>query len=72
MPGSVDYDAISSTYNRRFTGGRRSGTLLALEGLIQDQNAERVLEAGCGTGHWLDGLSRPAYFRIQQLVGWVT
>jgi ubiquinone/menaquinone biosynthesis C-methylase UbiE len=65
MPGSVDYDAISSTYNRRFTGGRRSGTLLTLEGLIQDQNAELVLEAGCGTGHWLDGLSRPA----QRVVG---
>jgi SAM-dependent methyltransferase len=60
MPGSVDYDAIASTYNRRFSGGRRSGTLLALEGLIQDLSAERVLEVGCGTGHWLEGLSSPA------------
>jgi ubiquinone/menaquinone biosynthesis C-methylase UbiE len=57
MPGRVNYDAIASTYNRRFQGQSRNGTLLALEGLVQALRADRVLEVGCGTGHWLAGLS---------------
>jgi len=60
MPAPVNYDAIASTYNRRFAEQRRSGTLQALEKLIRALVAERVLEVGCGTGHWLAGLSNPA------------
>jgi ubiquinone/menaquinone biosynthesis C-methylase UbiE len=59
MPGRVNYDAIASTYNHRFAEQRRSGTLLALENLIQVSRAKWVLEAGCGTGHWLIGLAHP-------------
>jgi SAM-dependent methyltransferase len=56
MPNQVNYDAIASTYNRRFTDQSRSGTLVALEALIQASSAIQVLEVGCGTGHWLERL----------------
>jgi ubiquinone/menaquinone biosynthesis C-methylase UbiE len=56
MPDRVNYDAIASTYNRRFAEQRRSGTLQALAELVRAMGAERVLEVGCGTGHWLAGL----------------
>jgi len=59
MPARVNYDALAATYNRRFAIPNRSGILSALVGLIQVLQAERVLEVGCGTGHWLDALSRP-------------
>lgn len=52
----VDYDAVASTYNRRFVEERRSRTLLALQEMMQAVGGDRVLEVGCGTGHWLAGL----------------
>jgi ubiquinone/menaquinone biosynthesis C-methylase UbiE len=64
MPERVNYDAIAPTYNRRFAEQRRSGTLRALEELVRVIGAERVLEVGCGTGHWLArlrNLARQAY-----------
>jgi ubiquinone/menaquinone biosynthesis C-methylase UbiE len=59
MPGRVNYDVIAPSYNHRFAEPRRSGTLLALADLIRVSRAERVLEVGCGTGHWLQGLAHP-------------
>ncbi len=53
----VDYDAVASTYNRRFAEERRSRTLVALQGVVNAMPGDRVLEVGCGTGHWLEGLS---------------
>lgn len=53
----VDYEQIAAGYDRRFAGNRREGTALALEGLARSIGAERILEVGCGTGHWLAGLA---------------
>jgi ubiquinone/menaquinone biosynthesis C-methylase UbiE len=56
MPERVDYDRIAPTYDRRFAANRREATTVALLELIEGAGAERILEVGCGTGHWLAGL----------------
>jgi ubiquinone/menaquinone biosynthesis C-methylase UbiE len=62
----VDYDRIAAGYNRRFcVGSEQRGIAAALLALAQDQTGtstrgvERIVEVGCGTGHWLANL-RPA------------
>ena len=53
----VDYDQIAPQYNKRFASGSRSGTAQALLGLARTLQAGRILEVGCGTGHWLAALN---------------
>ena len=52
----VDYDRIAASYDRRFAHGGLTGPASALSELIRDMGAERILEVGCGTGHWLESL----------------
>ena len=52
----VDYDRIASGYDRRFAGDGTPGVAAALQALAGEVRAERILEVGCGTGHWLEGL----------------
>ncbi|HEV8717779.1 MAG TPA: methyltransferase domain-containing protein [Candidatus Binatia bacterium] len=49
----VNYDQIASTYDQRYTVSQFAGIATALRSLVQDVDAERVLEVGCGTGRWL-------------------
>ncbi|MFN2196306.1 MAG: class I SAM-dependent methyltransferase [Anaerolineales bacterium] len=55
-PESVDYDRLAGSYARRYADSPMSGTELALKALLAEQHPRRVLEAGCGTGHWLQAL----------------
>jgi SAM-dependent methyltransferase len=64
MPGRVNYDALAGTYNRRFAGQSGGGILPALENLSRGFQVESVLEVGCGTGYWLDGLKSSAPLRV--------
>lgn len=55
----VNYDAVSSSYNRRFAGETRSATGDSLQALASRWPQGRFLEVGCGTGHWLAELALP-------------
>jgi ubiquinone/menaquinone biosynthesis C-methylase UbiE len=69
MERTVDYDRVAPSYNRRFAGDAPGGEAQALAALVRRLQAAsephadhrpptaRVLEVGCGTGHWLAGLS---------------
>ncbi len=48
----VDYDSLAATYNRRFSKPD-GGVGAALLAVVQKVQPERLLEVGCGTGHWL-------------------
>jgi len=53
MARSVDYDQIAKTYDRRYQVNDYSGVEAALIAFIGKQFSLRVLEVGCGIGHWL-------------------
>lgn len=54
-PQRINYDKIAPEYDRRYEGElqERGKALLKLASRLQ---AERILEVGCGTGHWLASL----------------
>lgn len=49
--GAVDYDAIASSYDRRYALHTYPGVEAAIRARLEERR--RVLEVGCGTGHWL-------------------
>jgi cyclopropane fatty-acyl-phospholipid synthase-like methyltransferase len=51
----VNYDAIASGYDRRYRDNDYSGVERALEEFAGAASG-RVLEVGCGTGHWVRAL----------------
>ncbi len=56
MDTHVDYDQVAPTYDRRYAASPMPGTRIALLALAREVGARRALEAGCGTGHWLEVL----------------
>jgi ubiquinone/menaquinone biosynthesis C-methylase UbiE len=59
---TINYDRVAASYNQRYKGGayRPEGIASKLLNLIHEASAERVLEVGCGTGHWLSILQDQA------------
>jgi ubiquinone/menaquinone biosynthesis C-methylase UbiE len=49
----VNYDEIAPTYDQRYGAQEYAGVAAALLSLAEDGPAERILEVGCGTGHWV-------------------
>lgn len=49
----VDYDQIAQNFDRRYEARRFDGISDALDELLRPFAKARVLEVGCGTGHWL-------------------
>ncbi|HLF03209.1 MAG TPA: methyltransferase domain-containing protein [Anaerolineales bacterium] len=57
----VNYDTVAPTYNGRYARKGLEGISSALRALAQNVRPERILEVGCGTGHWLEQLSPLAH-----------
>lgn len=56
MATRVDYDRIAARYNSRYERSDYSGFERALTEFVNDHDRarrRRVLETGCGTGHWI-------------------
>src|SRR5258708_38211390 len=53
MARIVDYDHIAKTYDRRYQENDYSGVEAALMAFVGERFDQRILEVGCGTGHWL-------------------
>jgi ubiquinone/menaquinone biosynthesis C-methylase UbiE len=49
----VNYDQIAPEYDQRFASEDSSGREEAIGALASRLEADRILEVGCGTGHWL-------------------
>ena len=52
----VDYDQLAPTYHSRYDSGSLPGIRVALLALHASAKPRRVLEVGCGTGHWIGSL----------------
>ena len=50
---AIDYDRIAATYDRRYLKNDYSGVERAVADFVGRRPDARVLEVGCGTGHWL-------------------
>jgi SAM-dependent methyltransferase len=61
----VDYDRIAPEYDQRYAAGTNTLRGEALLALAVGLHADRILEVGCGTGHWLAAIGSVA----QGLVG---
>jgi SAM-dependent methyltransferase len=53
----VDYNQLAPTYDKRYSVDRLQGIEDALVEIVRSRQARAVLEAGCGTGRWLESLA---------------
>src|ERR1043166_9498595 len=56
MTRVTNYDSISSQYDRRYQSQQYPGIEQALFTFLGENSNSKVLEVGCGTGHWLKTL----------------
>ncbi len=71
MAGRVDYNSVAPAYHGRYGVNPLPGVTAALKTFVRQLQPRRVLEVGCGTGHWLAELQAPAgrIFGLDQSAG---
>jgi ubiquinone/menaquinone biosynthesis C-methylase UbiE len=64
MQRVANYDMISSQYDCRYQVREFRGIQNALLNFVRGPNSSKLLEVGCGTGHWLQFLSNHEFVSI--------
>jgi ubiquinone/menaquinone biosynthesis C-methylase UbiE len=54
----TDYGKIANTYNKRYKSNSLSNIEIELIRIISENNYKNILEAGCGTGRWINSLDQ--------------
>jgi ubiquinone/menaquinone biosynthesis C-methylase UbiE len=57
MKMKTDYNELSPNYDLRYKINPMHGISKALLNIISENKSKRILEVGCGTGHWLNELN---------------
>ncbi len=57
----TDYEKIAAEYDRRYRDNEYAGIEGALERFAGSDSSTRLLEVGCGTGHWVAWLDARGY-----------
>jgi ubiquinone/menaquinone biosynthesis C-methylase UbiE len=60
----VDYNQLASTYHARYDANSMAGIEDAVLELVQKIRARNVLEAGCGTGRWIESVRTKTAARV--------
>jgi ubiquinone/menaquinone biosynthesis C-methylase UbiE len=71
-PVRLNYDQVADTYDQRYSqGGSMPGIEAALSSWLCGFQVGRVLEVGCGTGHWLERIVQKSQqcFGLDRSVG---
>ena len=58
---NLDYDPIAPECDARYQSGGPEGVAEALDQLTRPGEGWRIVEIGCGTGHWLSGLDKGSW-----------
>jgi ubiquinone/menaquinone biosynthesis C-methylase UbiE len=69
VTAGVEYDTVAPDYDRRFQAGGFPGVELALRRATVAAKADRVLEVGCGTGHWLAAFGVASVYGADRSLG---
>lgn len=54
----TDYNRISKIYDERYKDSKLPGIVSKLLSFTDKENAQTILEIGCGTGYWLSNINK--------------